>query len=89
MEQKLRMHIASMETKKETSCFTEKIKEEIMMDPNVQFIWHLLSTEWKEEIHIIDILFFISSSMYFCHRIYFPIIYKFDHYLCKFNNRSY
>ena len=50
MEQKLRMHIASMEAKKEIPCFTEKTKEEIMMDPNVQFIWHLLSTEWEEEI---------------------------------------
>ena len=49
MEQKLRMYIASMEAKKETPCFIEEIKEEIMMDPEVQFIWYLLSSEWEEE----------------------------------------
>ena len=49
MEQKLHMYIASMEAKKETPCFTEEIKEEIMMDPDVQFIWYLLSSEWEEE----------------------------------------
>ena len=43
------MYIASMEAKKETPCFIEEIKKEIMMDPEVQFIWYLLSSEWEEE----------------------------------------
>ena len=66
MEQKLRMYIASMEAKKETPCFTEEIKEEIMKDPDVQFIWYLLSSEWEEESGTTLLKMIISEWVKIC-----------------------
>lgn len=50
MEHKLHSYIISSTENDQVPCFSDKIKEDIALDADVQFIWHLISADWDEEV---------------------------------------
>ena len=49
MEHKLRAYITVLDANNDVPSFSDGVKEDIALDPDVQLIWHLLSGEWEEE----------------------------------------